>query len=157
MKIWIQGILMATPFTLKALIMHTNKLLVDSDLLFQKVGGNVQHTLPIEWSSFTLMKWAEMFLSFFPLTYYFGCVMCIFQHQRSSLGLKACLRRRTKQKVFLFTKLWTLTWGKMKHFKGKGHPLSASHAWQQQMYLESNCRQVFLFFFLRQRSHFGSV
>jgi len=47
------GILLATSFTQKALIMHTDKLLVDSDLLFQKVGGNVQHTLLTEWSGCT--------------------------------------------------------------------------------------------------------
>lgn len=153
MRIWIQGILMATPFTLKALIMHTNKLLVDSDLLFQKVGGNVQHTLPIEQSSFTLMKWAEMFLSFFPLTYYFGCVMCIFQHQRSSLGLKACLRRRTKQKVFLFTKLWTLL-PEARWSTSKAKGILCQH-----LMLDSNrctSRVITDSFFLRQ-SHFGSI
>lgn len=128
-KIWMHGIFLATSFTLVALIMHTDKLLLDSDLLFQKAGGNVQHTLLIEWSSCTLMKWAGKILPFFffSLTYYFVCVMCIFQHQRSSLGLKASPRLGTKQKVFLFAQVMdSFTWGKMKHFKGKGHPLSAS-------------------------------
>ena len=55
-KIGMRGILFAPSFTLVALIMHKDKLLLDSDLLLQKVGGNVQHTLLIERSSCTFMK-----------------------------------------------------------------------------------------------------
>lgn len=50
-NIWMQGILLTISFTVVALIMHTDMLLLDSDLLFQKAGGNVQHTLLTEWWS----------------------------------------------------------------------------------------------------------
>lgn len=106
-KIWTWGTLLAYLLHYVVLIMQRDNLLLDSDLLFQKVGGNVQHTLLIKCSS-TFLKGVGLILSLFSLTYYFVCVMCIFQHQRSPLGLKGCLRLGTKQKVFLFAKLWTL-------------------------------------------------
>lgn len=55
-RIWMQGILSAVSLTLAALIMQTNMLLLDSDLGFQKVGGNAQHTVVTEWSSCTFEK-----------------------------------------------------------------------------------------------------
>lgn len=66
--------------------------------------------------------------SFFSLTCYFECVMCIFQHQRSPLGWKPAWGWEPNKKFFfLFCQVMdSFTWGKMKYFKGKGHPLSAS-------------------------------
>lgn len=54
--LWVQVVLSAASFTQVALIMHTDKLLLDSDLLFEKVEGNVQHTLLIEYSSCSFTK-----------------------------------------------------------------------------------------------------
>lgn len=108
-KIWMRGILSVTSFTLVALIMHTDKLLLDSDLLFQKVGGNVQHTLLKEWSSCTYMKWVGMILSLFLFfdVLFWMCNVYI-STSEGPTWLKACLRLGTKQKVFLFAKLWTV-------------------------------------------------
>lgn len=55
-RIWMRGVLSAVSLTHVALIMHTNMLLLDSDLGFQKVGGNVQHSVVVEWSSCTTEK-----------------------------------------------------------------------------------------------------
>lgn len=141
-----QGILLATSFTLVALIMHTDKLLLDSDLLFQKVGGNVQHTLLIEWSSCTFMKWVGMILSpshtlFFSLTYYFVCVMCIFQHQRSPLGWKPAWGWEPNKK-FSFLPSYGLFYLRQDEVlqRQRASFVSISN-WQQQIHLKSNCRQ----------------
>lgn len=51
-------------------------------------------------SGLVVVLWNELgrVALFFSSTYYFVCVMCVFQHQRSPLGLKACLRLKPNKK-----------------------------------------------------------
>ena len=66
-------------------------------------------SLLIEWSSCTFMKWVGMIL---PLSFFFDVLFCMcnvyISTSEEPTWLKACLRLGTKQKVFLFAKLWTL-------------------------------------------------
>ncbi len=135
-----QGILV-TSFTLVALIMHTDKLLLDSDLLFQKVGGNVLHIS--KKSSLVALTWNEWgwFSLFFSLTYYFECVMCIYQHQRSPLGWKSAWGWEPNKK-FSFLPSYGLFYLRQDEVlqRQRASFVSISN-WQQQIHLKSNCRQ----------------
>lgn len=89
-RIWMQGELSAVSFTHVALIMHTDMLLLDSDLGFQKLGGNVQHSVVIMVQlHFQEISWddshAHCLTRFSLLMNYSEFVMCIFQDQRGPL------------------------------------------------------------------------
>ena len=128
-KIWMQHVFLTTSSTLVALIMHTDKLLLDADLLFQKVGEYVQHTLLIEWSSCTL-KWIGMSFSlsfFFSFDILFCMCNVYISTSEEPTWFESLPEAGNQTKSFPFCQVMdSFTWGKMNYFKGKGHPLSAS-------------------------------
>lgn len=108
--------------------MQADNLLLDSDLLFQEEGGNVQRALLINWSSWSFVKWVGMILSLFSSAYYFVCVMyvCISTSEEPT-WFENLPEAGNQTKSFPFCRVMdSFTWGKIKYFKGKGHPLSAS-------------------------------
>lgn len=107
--------------------MQADNLLLDSDLLFQKVEGNVQHTLLIKWSSCSFVKWVGMILSLFSFDVLFCMCNVYISTSEEPTWFESLPEAGNQTKSFPFCQVMdSFTWGKMKYFKGKGHPLSAS-------------------------------
>lgn len=142
-KIWMHSIVLATSFTLVALIMHTDKLLLDSDLLFQKAGGNVQHTLLIEWSSCTLMKWAGKILPFFFFDILFCMCNVYISTSEELTWFESQPEAGNQTKSFPFCPSYGLFYLRQDEAlqRQRASFVSISN-WQQEIHLKSNCRQL---------------